>query len=371
MLPMQPISKPPGNQHWDIFCRVVDNFGDIGVCWRLARQLVSEHDLAVRLWVDDLASLQALCPQIDSESPRQTMAGVDVRHWPASFPAADTADVVIEAFACELPATYVAAMATRTPAPCWINLEYLSAEPWVDGCHGLASPHPRLPLVKYFFFPGFTPRSGGLLFEREAILTKQENVPRTDPYPALEISLFCYETAPVKELVDAWANSPLPLRCHVAAGKPQAAMGQVFGHPGPWQTGNLELCPLPFLPQADYDQLLRRCAINFVRGEDSFLRAQWAARPFVWNIYRQDEDAHLEKLEAFVARYTEHLPASTALATRQMFFAWNTGQDLTMAWHHFAAQQERLKVHARQWAERLTENGDLAGNLVKFCASMI
>ena len=26
---------------WDIFCSVVDNFGDIGVTWRLARQLVA------------------------------------------------------------------------------------------------------------------------------------------------------------------------------------------------------------------------------------------------------------------------------------------------------------------------------------------
>jgi hypothetical protein len=27
---------PAMQLHWDIFCRVIDNFGDIGVCWRLA-----------------------------------------------------------------------------------------------------------------------------------------------------------------------------------------------------------------------------------------------------------------------------------------------------------------------------------------------
>ncbi|MBY0444112.1 MAG: elongation factor P maturation arginine rhamnosyltransferase EarP, partial [Burkholderiales bacterium] len=37
---------------WDIFCRVIDNYGDIGVCWRLARQLSFEHGFAVRLMVD-------------------------------------------------------------------------------------------------------------------------------------------------------------------------------------------------------------------------------------------------------------------------------------------------------------------------------
>ncbi|HET9045379.1 MAG TPA: elongation factor P maturation arginine rhamnosyltransferase EarP, partial [Casimicrobiaceae bacterium] len=41
-------------QRWDVFCKVVDNFGDAGVCWRLARQLVAEHDLAVTLWIDVL-----------------------------------------------------------------------------------------------------------------------------------------------------------------------------------------------------------------------------------------------------------------------------------------------------------------------------
>ena len=25
--------------HWDMFCRVIDNYGDIGVCWRLAADL--------------------------------------------------------------------------------------------------------------------------------------------------------------------------------------------------------------------------------------------------------------------------------------------------------------------------------------------
>jgi uncharacterized repeat protein (TIGR03837 family) len=75
--------------------------------------------------------------------------------------------VVIEAFGCELPAAYVEAMAGSARAPIWLNLEYLSAEAWVAGCHGLPSPHPRLPLVKHFFFPGFGPGTGGLLRERD------------------------------------------------------------------------------------------------------------------------------------------------------------------------------------------------------------
>ena len=80
--------------------------------------------------------------------------------------AAEPADVVIEAFGCELPAAYVTAMAKSGRRHAWVNLEYLSAEEWVDSHHGLPSPHPRLPLIKYFFFPGFSPSTGGLLVEK-------------------------------------------------------------------------------------------------------------------------------------------------------------------------------------------------------------
>ena len=148
---------------WDIFCCVVDNFGDIGVTWRLARQLKREGNIAahgdevqVRLWVDDLASFARIAPGLQPALAQQQLDGVSICHWPAQdFPATDAADVVIEAFGCPLPDSYLAAMVGRARKPVWINLEYLSAEDWVAGCHGLASPHPQLPLTKHFFFPGF------------------------------------------------------------------------------------------------------------------------------------------------------------------------------------------------------------------------
>ena len=55
-----PLAPARPSLSWDIFCTVVDNYGDIGVCWRLARQLAAEHGFAVRLWVDDLASFARL-----------------------------------------------------------------------------------------------------------------------------------------------------------------------------------------------------------------------------------------------------------------------------------------------------------------------
>ena len=129
--------------HWDIFAASSITFGDIGV-WRLSRQLVAEHGRQVRLWVDDLSALHAICPTLDVVENRcSALLGsrfITGRHhlrWNPVF------DVIIEAFACELPADYIAQMAATQPHPCWINLEYLTAESWAQSCHGLASPHRR------------------------------------------------------------------------------------------------------------------------------------------------------------------------------------------------------------------------------------
>ena len=162
------------NESCDIFCNVIDNYGDIGVCWRLARQLARERGVSVRLWVDDLASFAKLCPEADSAVDVQLCRGVEVRRWAAAFPAVEPARLVIEAFACKLPPSYVAAMAAQERKPVWVNLEYLSAEDWVETHHKLPSPHPKLPLTKYFFFPGFTEKTGGLLLERDLLARRDD-----------------------------------------------------------------------------------------------------------------------------------------------------------------------------------------------------
>ncbi len=356
--------------HWDIFCRVIDNYGDIGVCWRLARQLAREHGQTVRLWVDDPASLAPLCPACDPSLPAQSIQGVELRRWPSEFIADRVADVVVEAFACELPAAYIAMMATAARRPCWINLEYLTAEAWAESCHGLASPHPALPLTKHFFFPGFTPATGGLLRETGLPLPPPPTEANT-----LEISLFCYDTAPVGDLLTALAASPRPVLCHVPPGKPLAAVTAALGPADGWRFGHARIQPLPFLPLDDYDALLRRCAINFVRGEDSFVRAQWTGRPFVWQIYPQDDAAHHVKLDAFLDRYCAALAPAAASAVRSLFAAWNGGNsgggDVATAWSAFLAQALAIARHSADWARQLAKQPDLATNLVNFAANRV
>lgn len=374
---------------WDIFCSVVDNFGDIGICWRVARQLVAEHGQQVRLWVDDLASFQRLCPEIDPRCDTQWSRGVEVRHWTTPFPALkpdDVADVVVEALACTLPQEFLAAMAARRRTPVWINLEHLSAEEWVEGCHALASPHPQLPLLKHFFFPGFNAGTGGLLRERDLLAQRHAfqsdsrdqaafwqplGLPPVDE-GELRLSLFGYDTPAVAALAQAWADGPQPVRCLAPEGRLTQQLAASLGHETPrpgdrFGRGRLTVHVLPFLEQDSYDRLLWGCDLNFVRGEDSFVRAQWAGRPLVWQAYRQEEGAHLVKLEAFLQCYSAGLPDEVAADVTAFWQAWNRGEGVAEAWPAFLQRRERLTGYSEQWLSGLVRLGDAVTNLVHFC----
>ncbi|MBU1447266.1 MAG: elongation factor P maturation arginine rhamnosyltransferase EarP [Gammaproteobacteria bacterium] len=369
----------------DIFCAVVDNYGDIGVCWRLARQLANEQGLAVRLWVDDLRSFGRMLPELDAALSRQTCRSVEIGRWTADMPELIPAELVIGAFACKLPESYIAAMAARERKPVWLNLEYLSAEDWVETHHQLPSPHPQLPLTKHFFFPGFTVRTGGLLIEHGLLAQRDAfradaamqarywqglGVPPLRQAGELRVSLFSYENAAIAPLLQAWAKGTSPLRCLLPEGRalPQVAafFGHAHGQAGEvWQSGSLTVHVLPFVEQPEYDRLLWACDVNFVRGEDSCVRAQWAGKPFIWQIYPQHDGVHLEKLEALWARYVDGLPEEAATAVRDLWLAWNGGTDVATAWGRFGERHELLAEHGLAWAERLSGN-NLALNLLDF-----
>ena len=367
----------------DIFCNVIDNYGDIGVCWRLARQLAQEHSLAVRLWVDDLSSLAKLCHETDATLESQHCRGVEVRRWADPFPEAQPAELVIEAFACKLPQGYIEAMAEQQQSV-WINLEYLSAEDWVHGCHGLPSPHPNLPLTRYFFFPGFTKQTGGLLLERDLFARRdafQSDAAQQQAFwqsigmempsaEALKISLFGYENAALHDLFDAWASGAQPVLCVVPEGRILPQAGQYFGDTAPhagssYTRGNLQVHVLPFVEQERYDELLWACDVNCVRGEDSCVRAQWAAKPFVWQIYPQHDAVHWQKLQAFLNLYCAPLSAAASQAMQGMWREWNSGGEAGQAWPAFAAARGELNEHAQHWARQLAAN-NLALNLLDF-----
>ena len=368
---------------WDIFCAVVDNFGDIGVTWRLARQLVAEHGQHVRLWVDDLQTFVQLCPAASANVAQQWHEHVEIRHWPKDWQPTEPADVVIEAFACQLPASYIAAMAQDEKRRLWLNLEYLSAEDWVVGCHALPSMQPH-GLQKYFFFPGFEQGTGGLL--REGDLLARRDAFRSDPQhreallgsfgirlqpDAQLISLFAYENTAIAGWLDALAAGTRTTQLLVPTGR-------VLGDVGRWlggsdlqagdqhRCGNLHIAVLPFMSQNRYDQLLWCCDFNAVRGEESFIRAQWAGRPLVWHIYPQEENAHWDKLNAFFDLYSRDLEPAARDALREFWRAWNDGIGSGQAWDAMQPYQPMLQAHAERWTYKQVANGDLAGKLSFF-----
>ncbi|MGF6091646.1 elongation factor P maturation arginine rhamnosyltransferase EarP [Pseudomonas sp. 18173] len=379
---------PELKTRWDIFCTVVDNFGDIGVTWRLARQLVAEHGLAVRLWVDDLRAFERICPEIDTQAAQQWQQGVEVRQWSAEWQPAQAADVVIAAFACQLPSAYMDAMVEREKAPLWMNLDYLSAEDWVTGCHGLPSVKYK-NVQKFFFFPGFQKGTGGLI--RELGLLECRRQFQQDPQAQKEflqglavdrapgaqlISLFAYENAGLASWLEAMAGDSAPTHLLVPEGRILGDVERWLGVEG-LAAGAvhvreaLTVQVLPFVRQDQYDRLLWCCDFNAVRGEDSFVRAQWAGRPFLWHIYRQEEDIHLDKLEAFLELYAKGLSDPAREAISGLWRAWNAGEKMADHWQSTRKHWPELEKHAEAWCLEQALQADLATALVQFYGNWI
>ena len=349
---------------WDVFCRVVDHYGDVGVCWRLAADLAARGE-QVRLWLDDASALAWMAPR--------GATGVQLVAWHADTPIPEPGEVVVEAFGCDPPDAFVRRM-QRAEAPLWIDLEYLSAEPYVERSHGLASPQqlgPGAGRVKWFIFPGFTPATGGLLrepgllerraaFDRHAWLAAQGVA--LAPQERV-LSVFCYDAAPVSRLVDALAGGPPTL----LLATPGAATQHTLAALGPRLVrGALRAHALPLLEQPGYDQVLWSADLNFVRGEDSFVRAQWAGAPFVWQIYPQADGAHAVKLEAFLALHLRGAPQSLAHPLRALWLAWNGLADWPAAAPNHCPDAPHWRSHCAAWRKRLAARQDLTTGLLRF-----
>jgi uncharacterized repeat protein (TIGR03837 family) len=355
-----------GMPRWDLFCRVIDNHGDIGVCWRLAADLAT-RGVAVRLWIDDASALQWMAPH--------GADGVTVLAWPAANDQIDIdgvpGDVVVEAFGCELPDGFVRRMAAMPRAPVWINLEYLSAEPFVERAHRLPSPQsggPGAGLRKWFFYPGLSERTGGLIREPDLLQRQQAfnaaDWLRTQGVQIRDseqrVSLFCYEQAALPALLDRLAQQPsLLLAAHGHAAQQVArCLGAGL------QRGGLRVHLLPALTQRDYDHLLWACDLNFVRGEDSFVRAQWAGKPFVWQIYPQLDGAHSVKLDAFLARFLNGAEPTLAESVLGLWRSWNAAD------HELPAIPVGVEWSSRcaAWRAGLLAQDDLTSRLLGFVA---
>jgi uncharacterized repeat protein (TIGR03837 family) len=325
------------------------------------------------VWVDDLAAFHKIEAAIAPSRARQRHQNVELIHWTTPAPRLTPNSIVIEAFGCNPPSEFVAKMARQNST--WINLEYLSAESWVETCHALPSIQSN-GLRKFFFFPGFTAATGGLLREPDLIRKRDEwmrqpglrwkqleqiGVPDTSiellRQGGQQVFLFCYASAPAQALAHCLAQRSKPSVLIV----PKGVYPSLTTH----QAQNVFIHEIPFVDQNAFDQLLWGSDLNFVRGEDSMVRALWAGKPLVWQIYEQDNDAHLIKLDAWLKR-SELDPAICDLMR-----TWNIHQG-----PDFDAKLNTLlnpdawsiwQSDATRWCKTLACQADLATSLVAFC----
>ena len=348
---------------WDIFCEVIDNYGDLGVSWRLAADLHARGQ-TVRLWLDDASHLAWLAPESEQ-------SGIQVRSWSDAETHFETGDVLLEAFGCRPPAGVLAVACARKPVR--INLEYLSAEDYVERMHGLPSPQTCADgsiWPTWFFYPGFTRATGGLLreddydarrlsFVPQAWLQKQGVMDTNRTF----VSLFCYEPAALAAWLRLLLASPQPQHILVCAGRSAAAFKLALQDCGiaaeQSASGHLQWTYLPFLSQDDFDHLLWSCDINFVRGEDSVVRAIWAAKPFVWHIYPQADGAHAPKLAAFMQAL--QLPAA-AQAWQRLWNGLSDERPSAANWQALLA----CKAHYAAMSATLAAQNNLGQQLLAY-----
>ena len=354
------MSRVNTHQRWVVFCQVVDNHGEVGVCWRLASQLAL-RGREVLLFVDDARALAWMAPQ--------GCDGVQVRPWPDSSwspTQAAAADVVIEAFGCEIPQSFQAAMAAWPQAPVWINLEYFSTEKEALRNHGLPSPvmsGPAKGLRKWFYYPGLSPDSGGVMRGWTPITnadsTNSTTFMTTSESP-LKISLFCYEPASLNLWLQQLNTCAPSVLLSVTAGRATQAVKQALL--GWSETPRFRIEELPCLSHPAFDAMLAAQALNLVRGEDSLIRAIWAGKAFLWQIYPQDDGAHWAKLEAFLS--TTHAPDVVV----QAHMAWNADQPSPLPLLTPQTLAE-WTAWARALKQRLEAQTDLISRLESFVST--
>ena len=190
----------------------------------------------------------------------------------------------------------------------------------------------------------------------------------------LRISMFCYENPALPELFQMWAEGERTITCLVPEGIALESLAKFFPldkNLTRFTRGRLSIHTIPFTDQDQYDELLWACDVNFVRGEDSFVRAQWAAQPFIWHIYPQEENAHWAKLNAFTDAYCAGMSAQQAAATQDFWRAFNAGSGVGATWPAFARALPALRQHNRAWAAQLAARPDLASGLADFCRKLI
>lgn len=351
-------------------CKVIDFFGDIGVAWRIAKQLKVDFNIEVYLLVDDLVTTKRLIPSIDLSLQKQTINGINICHCDFSEDSTSLPpppDFVFNLFNIDLPHSYKTLIKRKKSK--YIAIEYLSAEPWVDNFHLKPSIDPRSGLIKTYFYPGFTNQTGGLIREKGLFLRREAfNQSRRKKFiqslggdPNLySISLFYYPIQKIEVFLDVMDHIKKPAQFFI----PQYLF-DLLKLKNNYQF--IHIIPYPFLNHDDFDNLLWSCDLNFVRGEDSWTRAIWAGKPFIWQPYIQENNIHLIKLKAFLKRYCEACDQDLSEILIKMHDDWSNNKFNEVLWRDFFKQQARLETFVLKQSHHYFKEASFVESLVDYC----
>lgn len=336
----------------DIFCEVIDNYGDVGVAYRLAREFKRIYpNKQLRFIISKTEELDLIKKAEDITII--AYKNIDKIETPA--------DLVIETFACNIPETYMN-KALKT-SKLIINLEYFSSENWVDDFH-LQESFLGGNLKKYFFIPGLSEKSGGIILDKE-FLDRKNKVQENKEYYLkqfninenydLIISVFSYEKN-FDNFLETLQKLDKKVLLLLLSEKTQKNFIKYFDNNNYYD--KIKAVKLPFFTYDKYEELLALCDINLVRGEDSFVRALLLAKPFLWHIYPQDENAHIIKLESFLEKYC---PNNKEL--KETFINYNINKD---DFSYFFDNLDEIKKYNEKYADYLIENCNLIDKLINF-----
>lgn len=333
-----------------IVCKVIDNFGDAGFSLRLAKALATLSHRVV-LFHDDPVTFQALYP-VDEIAGLSLQDARDTHNKLKDF---GNLDLIVEPFGTSSEQTmhrFDLELKRVCPQTPWVLIDYLSSEDWVEDFHLSQSIDPSTGHVTTFFYPGFTNKTGGLIhFDYPAHLRNM-----TTRYSGndLKVFVFSYPNAPLAELMKCCDTTDKNTHIYIAGSKPARIETD-------------RVTELAFCPQGDFDDLLAKHDVLFVRGEDSFVRAQLAGRPMIWQIYPTDDGAHAEKLHKFFDRYSEGLTLDCKTALWDCWACWNglnnTGA-FSRSWQMLQIHLPELQAHALQWQSRLFSGPELVSQLL-------
>ena len=384
-------SKCTADEVW-VFVRVIDNWGDVGVGWRLCMQLAGSFPWRVRLWIDDVAALGKLVLAAELAAVQDT---VMVEKWSdddsVSLRLAQLADpvMVIETFGCDLPSPVLRRM--QQCQPLWLNWEYLTAEDWAVDLQAMPSLQGN-GLAKYFWFMGIDQQSGGLLREANYLSRRNEFLQQPCLQQAFKQQyglplehvgqlwlIFAYTSERWAQWLSMWRGADEPITLWLAghevadslraAGVIAADALQQVGDT--FELEQVTMVRIPFVPQSAFDNLLWLADGAIVRGEDSFVRALWAGLPFLWHIYQQEEAVHLQKLDAYWHKASINWPASVREAVLALSADLNGGEHLSESlrlrlWQNLRSEWQNWVNAASTWSDSLHLHSSAMERLARF-----